>query len=58
MTEIPLGDDAWIVDSGLVLQVGMMGIIVDALLVHLLSFGMKKDMISNDHAFIMIICGY
>jgi hypothetical protein len=33
-----LVDDAWIVDGGLVLQVGLMGMAVTVLLVHLLSF--------------------
>ena len=43
---ILLGGVAWIVTSGLVLQVGMMGMVVVVLLTHLLSIGMKKGMIS------------
>ena len=35
-------DGAWTVDDGLVLQVGLMGMAVTALLVHLLSLENKK----------------
>jgi len=41
-TDIPLVDGAWIVDGGLVLLVGLLGMVVADLLVHLFSFEIEK----------------